>query len=672
MKKGISLDHIYDLRKKFIILGLTGETGFGCSEVATCLINGFGDGKDFEDPKDIFKRFQRRSIHNAFRKHRIVYNYAKENFKPFTEIKYKHVVTLFLLEHNLKELVDFVKSKSMKDAFDLCSLEHQELVNQTKFNENISKEFKEHSLKFNSINIADIKKQGNWSELYNFFFDPNFQEFSNKFHMNLGKNSMDHDGKLTALNYHKLIQEICNNLRKTGAPFNSNPVTSFEKIFTVVERINKLIKSHRYKLEDADGETQIVINSLKNPLEIMFFKQRYSAFYAIAVNKDISISDYKAKFNSADEEIINNILNEEYKGGENNEFYKQKVSECLQLSDIHMSNLSVEDSFAKNSKFFNWEDEEEQKKTEESKSKQFIKNTSPYFSLKDQILKFVTLINHPGIVSPSPEERCMQFAYSAKHNSGCISRQVGAAITDEEFSIKAIGWNNTPAGQVPCSLRNVNDLVDPNPSRGDWDFDAFTTYEKGTDNNQSKEYQKFKEVLDENFDHKVKQNATLLNGRNICFCFKSLKNSISEGKNQVHTRSLHAEENAFLQLTKYGGTGIKNGILFSTASPCELCSKKAYQLGITIIYYIDPYPGISKSHILSSGDKPIEVRLFNGAIGSAYHQLYQPIMAYKDELGLLLNHDIKDRTSQLQDENARLEIRNAQLEAKIKKIGKKE
>src|SRR5690606_21493840 len=125
-------------------------------------------------------------------------------------------------------------------------------------------------------------------------------------------------------------------------------------------------------------------------------------------------------------------------------------------------------------------------------------------------------------------------------------------------------------------------------------------------------------------------------GRNTCFCFKSLKNSISEGKNQVHTRSLHAEENAFLQLSKYGGTGINNGILFSTASPCELCSKKAYQLGITLIYYIDPYPGISKSQILSSGNKPIEVRLFNGAIGSAYHHLYQPIMPYKDELGLLL------------------------------------
>ena len=66
-----------------------------------------------------------------------------------------------------------------------------------------------------------------------------------------------------------------------------------------------------------------------------------------------------------------------------------------------------------------------------------------------------------------------------------------------------------------------------------------------------------------------------------------------EYKNQVHTRSLHAEENAFLQLAKYGTQGIQNGVLFTTASCCELCAKKAYQLGIKKIYYIDMLNTIS-------------------------------------------------------------------------------
>lgn len=106
-------------------------------------------------------------------------------------------------------------------------------------------------------------------------------------------------------------------------------------------------------------------------------------------------------------------------------------------------------------------------------------------------------------------------------------------------------------------------------------------------------------------------------------------------KNQVHTRALHAEENAFLQLAKYGGNGINEGFLFTTASPCELCSKKAYQLGIKKIYYIDPYPGISKDHILTFGDNNPEMILFHGAIGCAYTKLYSQRVSIKDELKML-------------------------------------
>lgn len=75
----------------------------------------------------------------------------------------------------------------------------------------------------------------------------------------------------------------------------------------------------------------------------------------------------------------------------------------------------------------------------------------------------------------------------------------------------------------------------------------------------------------------------------MTYCFKDVHNSrhvTGEIGNQVHTRSLHAEENAFLQLAKYGSSGIKGGKLFSTACCCELCAKKAYQLGIKEIYYI--------------------------------------------------------------------------------------
>ena len=77
--------------------------------------------------------------------------------------------------------------------------------------------------------------------------------------------------------------------------------------------------------------------------------------------------------------------------------------------------------------------------------------------------------------------------------------------------------------------------------------------------------------------------------------------------------------------------------MFVTASPCELCSKKAYQLGIKDIYFIDPYPGIAATHILKLGAKETnpDLHIFFGAIGNAYVTLYSQRFAVKDELQLV-------------------------------------
>jgi dCMP deaminase len=158
------------------------------------------------------------------------------------------------------------------------------------------------------------------------------------------------------------------------------------------------------------------------------------------------------------------------------------------------------------------------------------------------------------------------------------------------------------------------------------------------------------EAEDETFKSTAKNVCSLYNdkgktGLPIRYCFKQLYN-IQEGDgNQVHTRSLHAEENAFLQLAKYGSQGIDGGFLFTTASCCELCSKKAYQLGIKTIYYIDPYPGISANHILSVGvNKPV-MKLFSGIVGTAYIKLYSQFIPIKDEIAAFYNvskNDLKE------------------------------
>lgn len=631
MSATIDLSHIYSLRNNFTIIGLTGQIGSGCSEVAEQLSRGFRYS-DFEDPLDgAIDNDTFEFKHSSYRKYRIVYNYAKDknNFKCYTRINYKDILIIFLLQNSFEDFIQFLRSPELRNNMEIivpnANFDYEiQMLNELKL------QFDTLSQKFKSIKIKDIRNNFNWNELYEFYFKSEFPAFCDDIHNVLKKNSR--------VKRNKLLQIISNNLRKSGNPYKFNE-PSADNIFTIVELINYIIKSFRksYKIR-GEERTQIVIDDLRNPIEIMFFKQRYAAFYIIAINRE-DVSRQKSlyeKYKSPDSYDNAKLLcKEEYDEGKNFEFFKANISACIQQADIHISFLTKREVIEKN------KDIQEQNSPNNKTENVASDNTSPYFSWKMQLLKYVSLISHPGLITPSPEERCMQMAYTAKHNSGCISRHVGAAITDENYSIKAIGWNNTPTGQVPCVLRNTEDLLGNKN-----DIKAFTKFEK-TDS-------KFFIALDQNFRNKIIENKENLKGRNVCFCFKDVKNSCSDGKNQVHTRSLHAEESAFLQITKYGGVGIENGKLFTTASPCELCAKKAYQLGIKVIYYIDPYPGISDDQILSAGTKAIKPRLFNGAIGNAYHWLYDPMIPYKDELTLLLGNKIDNYVEKLEKEIADL------------------
>lgn len=386
-----------------------------------------------------------------------------------------------------------------------------------------------------------------------------------------------------------LYQVIGKNIRLSGDPYKSTLVEG--KFFTLAERVNSVIKQIHDEQRARSQQTFIVVDAIRNPLEALFFQDRYSSFFLLAVSAPEPDRQARLRAQKYSESDIASIDKIEYtpRDLDETEFYSvQDIQACLQRADLYISNPNVT---AKVNEFQN---------------------------LANQLLRFISLIRRPGIVTPSALERCMQIAYTAKLNSGCISRQVGAVVTDINFSVRSIGWNDAPHGQVPCNLRNRDDLL------------------AGSDSSAYSEFERTDGKYLGHFKKSSKRFAIVpKDGRNNAFCFKSEYNAFKDEKNQVHTRSLHAEENAFLQISKYGLSSIEGGLLFTTASPCELCAKKAYQLGITEIFYIDPYPGIAVGHILQGGSKNPTLTLFSGAIGRAFHKLYSPIVAYKDELNAL-------------------------------------
>ncbi|SEA14170.1 Cytidine and deoxycytidylate deaminase zinc-binding region [Arachidicoccus rhizosphaerae] len=610
------LDQLYSLRKKFTIIGITGRTGSGCTEVSELLSKPFCELDNIRVPKGDAK-----SVFD--KKYLIVYNYTSQNWQKYNVVQYKRVILFILLPFLYKEKAKALELIKDYYRFRMKDEPTTELIQ--KVDEEITailNSFNSVVLKIIHINVKLIKSKNDaiLKKLYDIFWGEDFFKLSHSIDECLIKNGL--------INRICLLHHIACNFRKSGQPFKTKE-KSPEYIYFICNIINLIIKATK---RHCDSGCHIVIDSLRNSLEINFFKERYSAFYLIAVKNDKRKTRLKKLYNSHSELVINRILeidDKEYLCGDfqKGNFDAPDVQNCIQMAGFHINNYNFS----------------------EEKDQGYI---SSFHSLGEQLIKLQGLIQQPGLITPDAQERIMQIAFTSKLNSGCISRQVGAVVTDKEFSVKSVGWNDVPKGATPCSVRNIKDLQYPETASGYTEFELGRGLKETEQINGNQTDKQSSDELDKesidflSFVQKAYSEQAMpmekLGGRNCPYCFKQAYNAFSGEKNQVHTRSLHAEENAMLQISKNGGEGLEGGFLFTTASPCELCAKKAYQLGIKYIYFIDPYPGISRNHILKSNpNHDPKMISFSGAVGRDYHKLYDPFMSQKDELSLLTDFKIE-------------------------------
>lgn len=602
------IDSIYSLRKDFMIIGLTGRTGSGCTTVADILTT-----EDVSILKSRHKEFREGNITNQDRKDRIVSDFIKKNWFAFQKITASDIIYYFAAMEPFDDFINGIAEATFK--VDQLQQEkpkeeqpkYEDFLNKRKqkFNEKFGV-FKDSFTKFSEI----VKDVNNYLKAEQYKddgedADKGLEDCIKLITYGLSGFRKEVEGLIDSTEkgiIPMLLQAWGNNIRKYESVIvRQGSVVKPEASSAIASVINKFIKCIRKYNNKRDGKipTRIVIDALRNPFEILYFRERYAAFYCMSVNTTEKIRhDQLLKKKNFRLGEVKALDKKEGEKKELNESYQEiDVIRCIQLSDIFLSHNGEEPD----------------------KNRDLI----------NQIFTYVALIIHPGLVSPTPQERVMQVAFTAKLNSGCLSRQVGAAVTDSKFSVKSIGWNSVPEGQVPCSLRKLDDLVNRE------DEEAFSAFER-----DAEFYDDASSLLNQYSEEKRKN----LKGLTLTYCFKNLhaKRYPNQRYNQVHTRSLHAEENAFLQLVKYGGQGIEGGKLFTTASCCELCAKKAYHLGISEIYYIDSYPGISNTHIFQNGiesHRP-NVILFSGAVGRAYINLYNPFFSLKDEIEYLTGVEV--------------------------------
>lgn len=650
----MSLDNFYKLRKNFILLGLTGKMRSGTDVIVKFLSQEKLEKKQIEFLTKFQEIYKDISDGESSKIRRINDFFQYDgNWVKFDVLDYRNVLLLFMLHHNYdKDSQKFAKNLSSWIS-DLGNYKDN-YPEKDKFitprfggtigiakgsSEFLKTEFKDALLEpLTKLNITFekgtlLESLDNTED--NFFFKDNYKNFAILFYKQLDAYS--------PFLRHKLMHVSAYCLRRFGTLKidtikEDSEDLGLSHIYIIANAINRLIKIHRKVSENKnkDKVAHVIIDRLKNSYELMYFKEKYSGFYMIASNsneteriKRIKKKYDIPKFTTNKEEnlkLISELDETEYKVKEFKKgfFDSFDVENCVQKADYHTYLDKVEDDETILKTYSNAVDKINDKENKElEKTNKFY----VYQPLSLQILKLIALIQQPGLITPTYIERIMQIAHTTKLNSGCISRQVGAVVTDSSFSVKGIGWNDVPQGQAPCANRDLRDLIDNKEK-------DFTQFELGDTDHKYDDGESFHEKIKADYDSSSENLDEKLEGRPCAYCFKTFHNKYEGVDNQVHTRSLHAEENAMLQIAKNGGQGLYKGNLFTTASPCELCSKKAFQLGIKNIFYIDLYPGISEKHILQGGMNKASnpnVYQFQGVIGRGYQKLYEPFMTIKDE-----------------------------------------
>ena len=406
----VGIERAYQEHQDLLILALTGRTGSGCTTAANLLSGKY--------QPSLAAHFKPKGHEET--KQNIVNLFVSANWVPFSKVTISALLLTFLAEEADLEIKNF--NVTIDSQRKLNDKELEILLNTVK---NIRVEISNFLAVLSQSNVEF--SANDWIKDYK--IKAQIIDKLPSLLIDLRKSLGD--------KYNTFLQEIGDNVRRSGSACKQK--LDPEKLFELPRRIVRAIECIREIDKTRDIKTRIVLDAIRNPLELIYIRDRYSPLYAVAITANEQERKNRLISNDYSNASIISIDNREYPKKHDpyasyDALITQDIQSCLQKADIFISNPG---------------------KIDTSKSSLRAQQGNLYA----QLLRYCALALHPGLITPTRDERCMQIAFTAKANSGCISRQVGAAVTDKNYAVKAIGWNDVPKGQTPCSLRNVDDLI---------------------------------------------------------------------------------------------------------------------------------------------------------------------------------------------------------------------
>jgi deoxycytidylate deaminase len=291
-----------------------------------------------------------------------------------------------------------------------------------------------------------------------------------------------------------------------------------------------------------------VIHSLKRKEEAIALREVYGARFVL-VSVYVPRTDRVerlVKKAMSEEEALHLVLRDE----EGEEEFGQATSDTFQLADLFLDGRSKPDD------------------------------------IESELVRFLDLLFGSRLVTPRRDEHAMFAAFSSSLRSGDLSRQVGAAISDAQGSILAMGCNDAPrfgGGQYWPESDDARDLA------------------LGEDSNDRIRRQMARSLLEKigRFDpskDELEQEKDLLKKVGIL--------DITE-----YGRAVHAEMAAVTDCARRG-VSAQGAYLYCTTFPCHNCVKHLVAAGIERVYFIEPYP---KSRALELHGDSVSINDLSGS-----------------------------------------------------------
>ncbi len=345
----------------------------------------------------------------------------------------------------------------------------------------------------------------------------------------------------------------------------------------------------RRRFESGDA-TEFVVDSIRNPEEVNFFRDVFPNFYLVAV-----LAPRQVRFDRIGKELFGGDLSEfeekdDRDSGEDQPKHGQKVRECVDLADFLIDNSSS--------------------------CKTPLDWTNNLWS---QVDPFVRLVREPGSRTPTMDELYMEQAYAASRSSTCSKRHVGAAIVHRDAQPPtqgdAVGGNvstfliSTGANHVPAHRPSCKE-------RGEGDSD-YCTKDQGV-------LERLRSLS------KCPRCGADLDARQmtstsyVCpnpICSKRIARECFPGRQLDLCIAVHAEEASILQAAKLGSISLKGTTLYTTTFPCLLCAKKVAEVGIERVVYAEPYPMAESWDFLN--EVKAQLVQFRGVAARSFFRLFR-------------------------------------------------